>query len=145
MAQNLMGQDGVASMTIAIAVLVPLFNVLAVITLETCRGEKILLKATLLSVAKNPLIISAAAGFLLLFTGIEVPSAIDRGIESIGKAESVLTLIALGMSFSFDNMKRAIDKLIVHSLIRLFLVPFFALLVAVLLGFQKNDLYYRFP
>ena len=53
MAEAMMGADGVAAMSVTLAFSVPLFNVCAVTTLETCRDGKVHLKPTLLSIAKN--------------------------------------------------------------------------------------------
>jgi hypothetical protein len=57
MAEAMMGADGVAAMSVTLAFSVPLFNICAVTTLETCRDGKVHLKPTLLGIAKNPLII----------------------------------------------------------------------------------------
>lgn len=136
MATSLMGEQGLASMTIAIAVLVPLYNTLAVITLQTCRGGKVSLKPTLIGIAKNPLIIGCLTGILFLVAGIPLPASVLKALDWIGNTGSTATLIALGASLQFSGLRANWRKLVLANLLRLVIAPGVALAIAIGLGFR---------
>ncbi|MBQ8954414.1 MAG: AEC family transporter, partial [Clostridia bacterium] len=66
------GDGGVAAMMVV--AVIPVFNVLAVITLEIFRGGKFDLKRIVIGVLKNPLIWGCLIGYIVMKTGIPVPS-----------------------------------------------------------------------
>jgi len=140
MADSLLGSAGVAAISVAIAFLVPLFNVLAVITLETCRGEKPDLKTTLLGIAKNPLIIACVLGLAIMLLKIRLPASVLKAVSQIGTAGTVMTLISLGANFRFRGVRQNLKKVITANLLRLIIAPFVALAAAVALGFRGSDL-----
>lgn len=140
LAQTLMDEDGVASMTMAIVVLVPMFNTLAVIALEMCRGRRADIWNTIKNIIKNPMILGAVFGAAALLLNIHIPASVQAAVRDAGKAGSVITLVALGASFRFSGLKKRLPQLIGCSFVRLILVPSCVLLCAVLLGFRKNEL-----
>ena len=140
MAGSMMGDSGVATMSMSIAVLVPIYNILAVITLEVCRGGKVQLRPTLVGIAKNPLLISCLLGIVFLLLGIHIPAPILKAINQIGNAGSVVTLLTLGASFQLSGVFKNWKKLVFANLLRLVITPFVTLAVAFLLGFRGNAL-----
>lgn len=140
MADAMMGSSGVASMSMAIAVLVPLFNILAVVTLEVCRGGTVRLRPTLAEIAKNPMLQAAALGLVFLLADISIPTSILKAINQIGSAGSVMTLVALGAAFRLDGVKENWKKVVLGNVIRLVIAPMAAVTAALLLGFRGNDL-----
>jgi len=140
MAESLMGAPGVALMAMAIAVIVPIYNVLAVVTLEVCRGGKIELGPTLMSIAKNPLIWACVIGLVFLLLRIPVPASVLKGLNQIGNAGSVMTMIALGATFQFSGVRKNLKKLIAANALRLIITPAVALAGAYILGFRGNAL-----
>ena len=140
MARSMMDDAGVATVTIAVALLAPLYNVLAVVALETCRGGKVDLKHTFGSIAKNNIVRSCLLGILFLLLEIPVPSAIMKGIGSVGDAGSVMTMVALGASLRFDGMRANLKKVAAGNLLRLVIAPLAFTSAAVLLGFRGNAL-----
>lgn len=140
MADSMMGSAGVASMSVAIAILVPLYNILAVVTLETCRGGAIHLKPTLIGIAKNPLILACVLGILFFLLNIPIPASVLKAVKQIGSAGSTMTLIALGASFQFSGVRKNLTKVVAANLLRLVLSPMVALTAAILLGFRGDAL-----
>ena len=140
LARSMMGQNGVAAVTMAVAILVPTYNILAVITLETCRGGPISLGETLRGVLRNPLVISCALGVLALLFGIRIPEQILGSLEDLGSAGGTLTLVALGASLSLHGLRQQAGHLLRLSLYRLILAPLAALAAARLLGFRGDSL-----
>ena len=140
MAVSMMGSAGVAAMSVAIAVLVPLYNILAVVTLETCRGGKVELRATLLGIAKNPLILACVLGVLFLLLGVSLPGAVLKAINQLGTAGSVMTLVALGASFQLSGMKENLRLIVAGTVLRLIVAPAVAVGGAVVFGFRGDAL-----
>jgi len=140
MADSMMGAAGVASMAVSIAILVPIYNVLAVVSLEVCRGRRVELRPTLLAIAKNPLILSCLLGLAFLLLKIPVPAPVLKGIGQIGTAGSVMTLVALGATFQFAGVRKNAGKLLAANLLRLVIAPLAAVLGAVAIGLRGNEL-----
>ena len=140
MARSMMDDAGVATVTMAVALLAPLYNVLAIVALETCRGGKVNLKHALVSIAKNNIVRSCLLGILFLLLDVPVPSAIMKGIGSVGDAGSVMTMVALGASLRFDGMRSNRKRVSVGVLLRLVVAPLAFTSAAVLLGFRGNAL-----
>lgn len=140
LAQVMMSSHGVAMVSMAISVVVPTYNVLAVITLETCRGKQVDLKHTLSGILRNPLIIACVLGILSLVLGIRLPGAVESAVSSLGNAGSVTTLVALGASFQFSGLEKNLRPIVRCSAIRLVLAPAIALAAAVVLGFRGDAL-----
>lgn len=134
LARSMMGPNGVAAVTMAVAVLVPTYNILAVITLETCRGGSISLGETFREVVRNPLVISCALGILALLLGVRLPEPLLSSLEELGSAGSTLTLITLGASLRLHGLRKQTGRLLWLSFYRLILAPLAALATASLLG-----------
>ncbi len=140
MADSMMGSAGVASMSMAIAVMVPIYNILAVITLEVCRGGTIQLRPTLVGIIKNPLIIGCVLGIAFLLLDIAIPSSILKAVNQIGTAGSVMTLLALGASFQFSGVRKNLKKVVAANILRLVIAPLVAVLGALAIGLRGNPL-----
>lgn len=140
LAQSMMGQDGLAALAFAISVVVPLYNVLAVITLETCRGGAMDPKKTLSGILRNPLIIGCFLGILCLLSGLRLPSPVEQAVKNLGNAGSVTTLLALGASFEFSGVAKNRKAIIRCTLHRLVTAPLLAFAAAILLGFRGDAL-----
>ena len=140
LAQTMMGSGGVAAMSIATAVLVPTYNVLAVITLESCRGGRADFRQTLRMILKNPLIIACALGVLFLLLGVQLPRPVDQAVKNLGSAGSVVTLVALGASLRLEGARGNGRKIIFCNFYRLILTPLIMISGAVLLGFRGDHL-----
>lgn len=132
------GMD-IGSVAVLVAIIVPIFNVLAVITLEVFAGKKIKAGGIALDVAKNPLIIASVLGFIAMAAGLKLPAFADSVLEQVGGATSPLLLFLLGAFFQFKGMKKYLRELIEACLGRLVVIPAIFLGAAALLGFRGVD------
>ena len=78
LAESLAQGGDISSTAVMVAIIVPLFNVLAVIILEANRGGKPSVKHVLLGIARNPLIISTVLAILFVAFGIKLPEVIEE-------------------------------------------------------------------
>ena len=132
--------NGVALMTIAVSILVPLYNVLAVIALELCSGRKVSIGTALRNVLKNPLIIGAGSGILVRFIGLRLPSAVESAVASLGKTGMTMALLTLGASFDFSEVGKNLRRLLFGNIMRLIIVPLITVGCAVFFGFRGDEL-----
>lgn len=128
------GNIGVAALMVAVAV--PMFNVLAVITLETFRGERPSLRKILLGIVTNPLIIALALGAIFYFAGIQLPGFLEKAVWSFANIATPLSFFVMGAGFTFAAAARNRRALTGVVLVRLLLVPLLGVGIAALLGFR---------
>lgn len=140
LAESLFGQAGVSVASVLSAVSVPLFNVLAVISLSVFRkGEtRPSVKGILLGIIKNPLIQSIFLGILALaLRGILTEAGIPFRLTDIRPIYTVLgylsnlatplALLMLGVQFEFSAVKTLRREILFGVLARVVAVPLLGL------------------
>ena len=127
---NIFGDANTAVASMMIAIIVPIYNVLAVFALETFRGGRFVLLPIIKGVLKNPMILGAIAGATLLILGVEVPKPVLKPIGQIAAATTPVALIILGASFKLGSTHEHRKQLIGSIFGRLILVPAIVLSIA---------------
>lgn len=135
-ATALLGVDQLGTVSILIAVIVPLFNMLAVVVLEVFRGQKPKPLHILGQIAKNPLVIGSVLGILTLIAGIRLPHILEQTIQSVSAIASPLQLFLLGAFFQFSGLKTYRRELVTVSIAKLIVSPGLFLGLGALLGFR---------
>ena len=135
-ATSIYGEGNVGTTAMLIATIVPLFNVLAVISLEIFRDSQINVKKIAKGVITNPLIIGAVIGIIFLLIGIQLPTSVLSTVKDISKIATPLGLILLGASFSFSDIKKYLKETIIIVIVKLILVPSIMVPLSVYLGFR---------
>lgn len=135
-ATALLGSDQLGTVSILIAVVVPLFNMLAVVVLEVFRGQKPKPLHILGQIAKNPLVIGSVLGILTLAAGIRLPHILEQTIQNISAIASPLQLFLLGAFFQFSGLKTYRRELVTVSVAKLIVSPGLFLGLGALLGFR---------
>ena len=133
---NIFGKGNVSQMALLIAVIVPMYNVVSVIILESFRGSKPDIGQILKKVATNPIILGAVAGILAILLGITLPKPIATTVEWMADVTTPMALILLGASFDITTVKGQKRNLVFCILMRLLVVPAAGLSLAALLGFR---------
>lgn len=145
LAISLCGDAGASYAAVMAAFAVPIFNVLAVITLSVFSGGegRVSIKGILIDIAKNPLIESVLLGLLAIgIRAILVELGIDwrltdvvplfKVISSLSSVATPLALIALGAQFKFSAIGGMKRELAFAILARVVAVPLITLSVAYL-------------
>lgn len=140
MAAGLLPDGDIGVAAVMSAIVVPIFNVLAVITLEACKGEKPDLRRLLLDILKNPLILGSVAGLLALAVGLRLPAVLLKPIQDLAKAASPLMLFLLGAFFRFGSERTRIRQTAAVCAGRLVIVPALVLGAAAALGFRGIEI-----
>ena len=138
---NVFGAEEAAAASILSAVLVPMYNVLAVIALTVFTGGgKVSLKKTLKSIATNPLIIAALLGVFASIIKLRFPAFLETSLRDVSRLATPLALIVLGGDFSFRKLKGNMRIAGVTVFIKLVVIPLVFLPIAVLAGSRGPSL-----
>lgn len=132
--------SGLSSMMVA--VVIPVFNVLGVISLERFRegNEKIDYLKLVKGIITNPLIIGCILGTIFLVFGVKLPSLIEKSVEDVSSIATPLSIIVLGSVFEFSDLKGYFKENLIAVLGRLVVAPLLVIPFAVLLGFTGEAL-----
>lgn len=139
-ALSLCGEDKLGPSSLLIGVIVPIFNVLAVITLESFRGGKPDVKKILKGIATNPLIIASLLGIFLNLISLPIPEAVLKGCKNLGSVATPLSLVVLGSEFMFSNVRGYWKQLLTVVSGRLIFCPLIMVTLGVLLGLRNETL-----
>jgi len=126
--------------SLLVVIVVPLFNVLAVVVLEMFRGGKADPKQIIRKILTNPLIIGSVAGLIILVTGIRIPAIIQRPIDDLSKVATPLALFLLGASIDFSKTGAHVKQLAMCVLGKLVIFPLAAVVIGALLGMRGVEL-----
>ena len=133
--QNVFGKGDLAVTAMMVTIIVPMYNVIAVVTLEVFRGSKPDLKDIFKNLLKNPILIGAICGIIAILTGLKLPTALENPISMLGEAASPLALLLLGASFNFDTVAKEKRNLTICLIGRLLIFPAVGLIGGALMGF----------
>ena len=128
-----------ANVSVMLAIVVPCYNVLAVITLETFRRRQVDAGKILRGIAKNPLVLASAAGIALNLSGLRLPPFLDSPVSQLGAAASPVALLLLGAQFEFADVRRHRRSLALCTVLRLLVFPGVALSAAALAGLRGPE------
>lgn len=152
LAGTLGGEEAAAVAAIISAFTIPVFNILAVISmsvfLENSGSKKADVKKILGNILKNPLIQGVLAGVVCLAVrtiqvqlfGSAVFTIKDRAtflytvMNNLKSAASPLALIVLGSQFEFSAVKGLLKEILVGVFARIVLVPVIGIGLAILLS-----------
>jgi len=127
-------QLGVAS--VVSAFLIPVYNMLAVILLESAGGGHVNFKKTLKSIATNPLVLANVLGLAVAISGLKLPSILMSFLQSLAKMSSTAGLLGVGMCFEFATLRKNACALGMTLLAKLLVLPVVLCLLGIwLFGF----------
>lgn len=125
-----------SAVTFLLAAVIPLTNILGVISLETLSGKEIDFKKALMDITKNPLVIASVLGLVFLCLHIQLPTALAQTVNDMAKVPTPFLLFLLGAFFRPADIRVNLRWLKEVSFERLILFPALFLSLAALLGFR---------
>lgn len=137
---NVYGAGEAAVASVMAAIVVPLYNVLAVITLEYFTNSKNGLRPVILGIIKNPLIIGAVAALLFKLSGLTLPAPLYTGLSDMAGMATPLALVVLGGTFHFDALRRNAGALAIGTLGKIVVPPLVMVPIAAAFGFRDANL-----
>ncbi len=140
-ALSLYGEGNITIVTVLVSFIIPLFNVLAVLSLKLFEGCKPDWKEILKSILTNPLILAIVAGLLCNASGITLPAPVQKAVWALSDCATPISFFVLGASFCFSSAAINRRALTAATLSRLVFVPLIWLTLGVLLGFRNQHLF----
>ena len=136
------GESGATLAAVVASFYVPVINMLSVISLYAFSdSENKNLKAALLGIVKNPLIIGGVSGLVFSvirnYIGFELPTMLDTTLYNIKSTATPLAFLILGGDLKFGNMLRNIKISIFSVVGKLIAIPAVMLTFSAFLGFDK--------
>lgn len=145
LAGALFGDSGLLVATLLSAAVIPLYNILAVISLSVFRegGEKPSVKKIILGILKNPLIISIAMGMLtllvrLLFVRWNITfrlsdiAPVFTALNYLSSLATPLALLVLGAQFEFSAISSLKKEIVFGTVMRTAVAPVLGIGIAYL-------------
>ncbi|NLA82187.1 MAG: AEC family transporter [Clostridiaceae bacterium] len=136
----LFGAQHIGQASLLIAIIVPLYNIISVIIFEVMKGGRPTLKAILLNVAKNPIVLAVSTAMVFQLTGWQLPGMLLKPLDQIAHAATPLSLIVAGSALTFMGLKDNRRPIILASITRLLVVPLLFVPMAIFLGFRDITL-----
>ena len=133
---SICGSDNLGMTTILISVIIPMYNVIAVILFETFRRGKINIRSLLRGILTNPLIIASVMGLIALGLNVNFGSVVDDILKSISQMATPMSLILLGGTVTISGIKKYWKYTCIASIGRLVIVPAVFLSIAILIGIR---------
>lgn len=139
-AESIYGVEGVAKVSMLLAVIVPIYNILAVILLEYYSGKDINWTKIIKSTLKNPLIIGCVSAALCIKLGINLPKPIYKTLSDLAKIATPLSFVILGASLKIGNMVKNFKKLVSVNIMKLIINPIITILCGYYFKFSGAEL-----
>ena len=139
-ADSLYGKENLGTVSLLTAIVIPTFNVIAVILLEYYSGNEVNKIKLIKQVFKNPLIIATLTAIVFLVLKINIPKPVYKAIGDISKIATPLAFLVLGAGLKFGNILKNLKYLISVNILRLIGNPLITVGLGKLLGFQGIEL-----
>jgi hypothetical protein len=135
--ESVFGSEGASAAAPMVAIIVPLYNVLAVIILEYFRGGNVSPLELVKKIITNPLIEGAVVGMLFVALGIRLPAGIEKPISQFAGLTTPLALFVLGSTLRFSSLKKHMRYVTGVIGVKMILVPAIAMVLSVLFHMTK--------
>lgn len=136
---GIMRTEELGTVAMTSAVVVPMFNILAVIALAAYSGQRPDPRQVVMQILKNPLVVGSVLGAVCLLSGIRLPHSVEIAARDMTRAASPLLLFLLGAFFRFSGSRSHMRELVAVCVGRLVVIPAVGLTAAALLGFRGMD------
>ncbi len=142
LATGMYGQDAALSISMLMGIMIPFYNIAAVIILSIFSEDRkhVSIKSLTLGIVQNPLIIGCSFGLLFGIFSIPLPTFIDKPVGDLAMAASPLALVLMGGEFKFKSLRNNIRLVLSATITRLVVVPVIAISIFVYAGFRAIDL-----
>lgn len=142
--ETLFGAEGVALASVIIAIFVPVYNVLAIIVLESYRGGASDVRMLVRRVLTNPLFVGGMAGLAFSFAGLHLPDALESSVAKLSAVTTPLAMIILGGTIRFSGVVRDRMAIVATLGIKMLVLPAVAVAICALLGMTQLETFVCF-
>lgn len=134
-AASLWGAEGLTLIAIAIAAVVPLVNLVSVVSLlHYAAPQRPSLRRLVMPILTNPLILACLAGIALNWGGVELPLGVLPTFRILGAAALPIGLLAVGAGLDLRSLRTTGLPVLLSSLFKLMLLPALTAVLTVSMG-----------
>ena len=139
---NLYGQTGLAQASLLLALIIPLYNVLAIfaLTLPMKRQNALSVAGIFTEILKNPLIIAVLLALPFSYFGLTLPEVIDKTGRYFANLTLPLALLTIGATLNLKSLKHTSGQAFWATAIKLILLPLVLTWGAWLAGFSSQEI-----
>lgn len=139
--ENMYGSENTVTAAVLSAILVPMYNFLAVIALSVF-GERREhdWKKILGNILKNPLIIASVLGILFSYFGIHMPKAAETTLGDLAKLATPIAFLILGGDFDFSQVKGNLRMAGGVIGVKMVVLPLLTIPVMIGMGYRDAEL-----
>lgn len=135
-ATQLFGAENIGPASILVAIIVPLFNVLAVLDFELMRGGRPKPLEIIVKILKNPLIIATLLALALRLLHITLPKLVFNPLNTLGSVATPFALVIIGSSLTLSGFRKNSKRVIGVTIGRLIVIPCIFMPLTVLFGIR---------
>ena len=144
---NILGDTQTGKAALVIAILAPLYNILAVFTLTVKSSDRDKSKNALdniqeavINIAKNPLILGTLAGIPFSVFHIRLPGFLISSINSLAALASPLALLSIGASITMSRIRNKFKPAVIAAIMKLVVFPLIFVPITVFIGFDREQI-----
>lgn len=135
------GRPGLMATSIAIAIAIPLFNILSILILAFYGEQKSADPRRLArAIAGNPVVVSVLAGALANLSGLPLPAVALETLHVLGAASLPLGLLSVGAGLDLGAARVSLGPVLQSAAVKLVALPFFAYWIGSGLGLDRVTL-----
>lgn len=138
---SVFGNESATVAAMMVAIVIPLYNVSAVVILEMFRGNDLNFKVLLKNVVTNPLILGAVAGLIFFGLQIKLPGFLADTVAQFSNLTTPLALFVLGGTMHFSAIRSNAKYLAAGMISKLLVIPAIIMTAASLMGFRGVELF----
>lgn len=139
--ENMYGPSSTVTAAVLSAILVPMYNFLAVIALSAFGGKRENdWKKIMKSILKNPLIIASVLGIMVSFAGISLPQAAEITLENLARLATPIAFLILGGDFDFSKIRGNLKTAGWVIFVKMVALPLLIIPVVVSMGYRNAEL-----
>ncbi len=143
LATSVFGEEGTLLATMMVAIVIPVYNITAVVILELFRGGKVPVSVLIKNILKNPMIRGALLGFIFHIR-IKLPVSVEGPIKQFANLTTPLALFVLGGTLHFNAIGGNLKYVVPSMTVKMVILPAVILAVATLLGFSGVERFVDF-
>jgi len=139
LATHLFGEAGTMTASMLVAIVIPIYNVTAVIILELFHTREIRLLPLLKNVCTNPLIMGSLVGLIFYLLKFRLPSSVETPVTAFASLTTPLALFVLGGTMHFSKIHTNLKYVVPSMFFKLILIPAVILALGTVLGLNNVE------
>lgn len=149
-AANGLGPAALSDLAVAMAFLIPVFNISSIIMLalfppendhaRLTSGRRQTWRRITTEIARNPLVLGCLAGLVLNVTGVTLPDWVLAPLDWLGQGALAVGLLSVGAGIEIRRLWQSDPAMWIGVAMRLAMCPALFLLIAMMLGLPSDQI-----